>query len=97
MTKNTAIEHITEVIGFLNANADYAVLRNFEGVITTYTEPKEYHNDCDCPECQKRRAAESGENITDKSVVVDGVISLLQGEKMNIEPASIKRHERHNK
>ena len=73
------------------------VLRNFEGVITTYTEPKEYHNDCDCPECQKHRAAESGENITDKNVVVDGVISLLQGEKMNIEPASIKRHERHNK
>ena len=73
------------------------VLRNFEGVITTYTEPKEYHSDCDCPECQKRRAAESGENITDKNVVVDGVISLLQGEKMNIEPASIKRHERHNK
>ena len=73
------------------------VLRNFEGVITTYTEPKEYHSDCDCPECQKRRAAESGENITDKNVVVDGVISLLQGEKMNIEPSIIKRHERHNK
>ena len=73
------------------------VLRNFEGVITTYTEPKEYHNDCDCPECQKRRAAESGENITDKNIVVDGVISLLQGEKMNIEPSVIKRHERHTK
>ena len=73
------------------------VLRNFEGVITTYTEPKEYHSDCDCPECQKRRAAESGENITDKNIVVDGVISLLQGEKMNIEPSIIKRHERHNK
>ena len=73
------------------------VLRNFEGVITTYTEPKEYHSDCDCPECQKRRAAESGENITDKNIVVDGVISLLQGEKMNIEPSVIKRHERHTK
>ena len=32
MTKNTAIEHIKDVIGFLNANADYAVLRNFEGL-----------------------------------------------------------------
>ena len=32
MTKNTAIEHIKEVIGFLNANADYAVLRNLEGL-----------------------------------------------------------------
>ena len=28
----SAIEHITEVIGFLNENADYAVLRNFEGL-----------------------------------------------------------------
>ena len=32
MTKNTAIDHIKDVIGYLNANADYAVLRNFEGL-----------------------------------------------------------------
>ena len=32
MTKDSTIEHITEVIGFLNENADYAVLRNFEGL-----------------------------------------------------------------
>lgn len=73
------------------------VLRNFEGVITTYTEPTEYHNDCDCPECQKRRTQEATDNLTGKDIVVDGVISLLQGEKMNIEPSKIKRHERHNK
>ena len=70
------------------------VLRNFEGVITTYTEPTEYHNDCDCPECQRRR--ENKGNTTD-SKAVDGIIALLHGEKMNIEPAHIKRHERHNK
>ena len=70
------------------------VLRNFEGVITTYTEPTEYHNDCDCPECQKRRE-NKGKVVEGKAV--DGIISLLHGEKMNIEPAHIKRHERHNK
>ena len=34
------------------------VLRNFEGVITTYTEPTEYHSECNCPECQAARAKE---------------------------------------
>ncbi|HPK29740.1 MAG TPA: lysine 2,3-aminomutase, partial [Bacteroidales bacterium] len=29
------------------------VLRNFEGVITTYTEPDEYHFECNCEECRK--------------------------------------------
>lgn len=29
---NLAAEHISTVIGYLNANADYAVLRNFEGL-----------------------------------------------------------------
>ena len=32
MLKNNTIEHITEIIGFLNANTNYAVLRNFEGL-----------------------------------------------------------------
>ena len=69
------------------------VLRNFEGVITTYTEPTEYHNDCHCPECEAARAKE--EVTADKAV--DGVISLLEGERMNIEPKALKRHERNAK
>ena len=32
MTKDSTIEHIKQIIEFLNANADYAVLRNFEGL-----------------------------------------------------------------
>ena len=32
MMRNIAVEHIEQVIGFLNENADYAVLRNFEGL-----------------------------------------------------------------
>lgn len=62
------------------------VLRNFEGVITTYTEPTEYHNDCHCPVCEQKRKAE-----------VDGVVSLLEGKKMAIEPAHLQRKERSKK
>lgn len=60
------------------------VLRNFEGVITTYTEPTEYHNECHCEDCQKNEKAE-------------GVSSLLKGQRMTIEPASLWRKERHIK
>ncbi len=65
------------------------VLRNFEGVITTYTEPLDYKNDCHCPACEAERQKKVA---ADKAV--DGVISLLEGERMNIEPAHLKRHER---
>ena len=58
------------------------VLRNFEGVITTYTEPMEYEN-CHCPECEGLRT--------------EGVESLLEGKEMSIEPARLDRVERaHN-
>ena len=69
------------------------VLRNFEGVITTYTEPNEYHSECNCPECQ----AERRKKQVAANKAVDGVISLLEGERMNIEPKALKRHERNKK
>ena len=59
------------------------VLRNFEGVITTYTEPEEYHFECDCEECRKERKKP-----------LEGVVSLLEGQKMAIEPAFLQRKER---
>lgn len=62
------------------------VLRNFEGVITTYTEPSEYHNDCHCPECEKERKER-----------LEGVVSLLEGQRMAIEPAQLLRKERSKK
>ena len=74
----------------ISQSPNRVVLRNFEGVITTYTEPEEYHNDCDCPEC--RAAREKAQVPADRAV--DGVISLLEGERMNIEPSRLKRHER---
>lgn len=61
------------------------VLRNFEGVITTYTEPSEYHSNCDCQDCR-----ENGK--------VEGVASLLQGQRLAIEPEVLMRKTRsHNK
>ena len=61
------------------------VLRNFEGVITTYTEPTDYKDECHCPECDKAKK--------------EGVAALLAGENMAIEPAVLERHQRsqHNK
>ncbi len=59
------------------------VLRNFEGVITTYTEPINYSDGCECPECKKQRK--------------EGVAGLLQGDRLAIEPAVLMRHERSKK
>lgn len=60
------------------------VLRNFEGVITTYTEPTDYHaTECNCEYCQQNK----GKHI-------DGVSSLLEGRGMTIEPAHLARKER---
>lgn len=60
------------------------ILRNFEGVITTYTEPENYVNHCNCRDCQKNEA-------------VEGVSALLKGQKLAIEPAHLLRKERSHK
>ena len=60
------------------------VLRNFEGVITTYTEPEEYHEECQCEDCK------AGKTNT-------GVSKLLSGGAMAIEPKDLDRHKRNEK
>ena len=62
------------------------VLRNFEGVITTYTEPTDYKNECNCKYCQETKVQNT-----------EGVSSLLQGKEMTIEPAHLNRKERAHK
>lgn len=59
------------------------VLRNYEGVITTYTEPHNYVSECHCPDCEKERA--------------DGVAALLAGKQLALEPQNLSRHERNCK
>jgi len=51
------------------------VLRNFEGVITTYEEPDDYIPNCHCEDCEKQI----------------GVSALLSGQKMTIEPEDMVR------
>ncbi|MDR2145563.1 MAG: lysine 2,3-aminomutase [Tannerella sp.] len=57
------------------------VLRNFEGVITTYTEPEHYVNECHCEDCED--VPKSG-----------GVASLLRGDKLALEPEDMERKHR---
>ncbi len=60
------------------------VLRNFEGVVTTYTEPTDYKDECHCEECEKRRKTE-------------GVAELLSGERLSLEPVDLDRRSRNLK
>ncbi|HAT72865.1 MAG TPA: lysine 2,3-aminomutase [Elusimicrobia bacterium] len=63
------------------------VLRNYEGVITTYTEPAGYVSACgSCEYC----ADETYKPI-------DGVAKLLNGGKLTLEPAHLMRTRRHRK
>jgi lysine 2,3-aminomutase len=71
----------------LSQNDKRVVLRNYEGVITTYTEPSGYvssHENC-------RYCGD------DQYKPIDGVAKLLNGEKLTLEPANLMRTRRHRK
>ena len=57
-----------------------AILRNFEGIITTYSEPKTYEHSCNCPVCR-------GE----KEVNYVGVAALMNNQALSIEPSNLER------
>lgn len=60
------------------------VLRNYEGVITTYTQPENVFSDCGhCRICEDERYKP-----------LDGVAKLLAGEKLTLEPADLQRRRR---
>lgn len=60
------------------------VLRNYEGVITTYTEPEDYREEDSCSHLEREQPQE-------------GVAALLAGKKLTIEPNELARHERNAK
>ena len=60
------------------------ILRNFEGVITTYTEPENYKEDCHCPVCTGK--------VPHPDKV--GVAGLEQGQAMALEPVGLARSKR---
>ena len=59
------------------------ILRNYEGVITTYTEPDHYEETCQCDVCTGKR-----------EVNIMGVAALQQGRGLSMEPANLERHKR---
>lgn len=61
------------------------ILRNFEGVITTYTEPPHYESTCRCPVCRGEQ-----ENT------VNGIAGLQQGKGLSLEPTDLLRKKRLN-
>lgn len=61
------------------------VLRNYEGVITTYTEPTDYKEECQCEDCK-----------AEKEKRKEGVASLLNGDRLSLEPRELDRHKRNS-
>ncbi len=68
----------------ISQNEERVILRNFEGVITTYTQPTNYKSDCKCDVCTGK--------VKVKKV---GVAGLLEGDRMAMEPADLERNKRH--
>lgn len=66
----------------LSQSPSKVILRNYEGVITTYTEPKNYKDECNCEDCRAQKAEK------------DGVSALLHGDRLSLEPKELKRHKR---
>ncbi|MBQ4425302.1 MAG: lysine 2,3-aminomutase [Lachnospiraceae bacterium] len=63
------------------------ILRNFEGVITTYTEPDNYKETCQCEYCRGEREGR-----------LVGVAGLERGQALSLEPVGLARLKRgHNK
>ncbi|WP_409228661.1 lysine 2,3-aminomutase [Gudongella sp. SC589] len=60
------------------------VLRNYEGIITTYAEPNHVEEECQCDVCQGKKKSTSS-----------GVAELMEGTEIkNLEPSYLERHER---
>jgi lysine 2,3-aminomutase len=71
---------------YMISESPYRVaLRNFEGVITTYTQPMDYtETECPCEDCK---------NIQKPK----GVAGLMHGKKLALEPKDLERKERLSK
>lgn len=77
-------------------SANKVILRNYEGVITTYDEPYEYeHNDCklDCDNCNLYLKMEAPENV-----IPVGIKKLLSNsdDAISLIPGGVERMERRN-
>lgn len=68
----------------ISQSPERVILRNYEGVITTYTEPTDLPKlPCTCDYCTGK-----------KEYHYEGVAGLLHGERLALEPQNLLRHER---
>jgi len=68
----------------VSQSPDKVILRNYEGVITTYTEPNHIQQlECKCDY-----------HTGKKEYHYEGVAGLAQGEHLSLEPMNLQRHER---
>ena len=69
----------------LSESDRHTVLRNYEGVITTYTRPSEPYSECECDLCR-----------ADTYGPTDGVAKLLEGKGLSLEPKGLIRNKRNH-
>ncbi|MDO4710691.1 MAG: lysine 2,3-aminomutase [Peptostreptococcaceae bacterium] len=69
----------------ISQNHNKVILRNFEGVITTYHEPENYTPGCTCDVCTGK-----------EQIHKVGVAGLLNGERETLEPVGLERSQRGN-
>lgn len=67
----------------ISESPEKVILRNFEGVITTYTQPTDYKSDCRCDVCTGK-----------KKVKQIGVAGLISGCESTLEPTQLARTKR---
>lgn len=67
----------------ISQSGNKTILRNYEGVITTYTEPNHYEETCQCDVCTGKKPHR-----------LQGVAGLLQGNQIAMEPSQLERHQR---
>ena len=71
----------------ISSSPTKVVLRNYEGIITTYVEPQIIEEPCNCDYCTGK-----------KDILTSGVAELLRGpEVKNLEPNHLERRERSEK
>ena len=63
----------------ISQSNDKVILRNYEGVITTYTEPEGYKHQCSCEDCR------------DETKIPTGVAGLMHSKKLSMEPSDLER------
>lgn len=67
----------------ISQGSNRVILRNYEGVITTYEEPEGYTSNCNCEVCKGK-----------EKIKLTGVAGLLNGERIALEPENLERNNR---